>query len=276
MVLEYTPKIAIALSVLFIGWFIISRISKVLYEYFERTDYAPPEVESFIHSIVTIGLKVMLVITVAGMLGIETTSFVGVLAAMGFAVGLALQGNLSNFAAGVMILLMRPFRLGDEVKIQGYWAYVHEIQIFHTVLRNFDKTLVTIPNNVIMSGAIHNFSGQDIRALKIKLTLPYSEDVSKVRQLITDAAFSVPKVDTSKKPFFWIRGYKEYGIEISLNFTTTQEGFWATEVAVNEAVIAKLNEHKVKVAYPMGVVFGQFGSSPNEVAKTLTGVNGVS
>lgn len=267
MVVDYAPKIAVALLVLIIGWLIIGRISKILYNYFEKTDYSPPEVESFIHSIVTIGLKVLLVITVAGMLGIETTSFVGVLAAMGFAIGLALQGNLSNFAAGVMILLMRPFKLGDEVKIQGYWAFVHEIQIFHTILRNFDNTIVTIPNNIIMSGSIHNLSSQVMRALSIQLTLPYSEDIDKVRQLIIDAAFSIPKVDTNNEPFFWIRGYKEYGIEISLKFNTTQEGFWTTEVAVNKAIIEKLNEHKVKVAYPMGVVFGQFGSHQNEVAQ---------
>ncbi len=105
---DYFPKIVMALVVLGLGWLVINYLVKVFDTYLKRTDYAPPEVESFIYSIVNLGLKVLLIISVAGILGIETTSIVGILAAMGFAVGLALQGNLSNF---VLILVLRPFRV---------------------------------------------------------------------------------------------------------------------------------------------------------------------
>lgn len=259
LTIEYLPKVVLALLLFITGWWVINKITNLLNKKLKRSKISNPEVQSFFSSLFSIGLKILLIISVAGIVGIETTSFVGIIAAMSFAIGLALQGNLSNFAAGVMILITRPYKVGDEVKIKGFWSYVHEIQIFHTVLINFDKTLVVIPNSLIMNDVIHNLSAQEIRALKIKLTLPYSEDIENVQKLITEAAYSIPKVDSNKKPFFWIREYKEYGIEISLNFTTTQEGFWATEVAVNKAVIAKLKENKIKVAYPMGVVFGQFG-----------------
>lgn len=259
LIIEYLPKVVLALLLFIIGWWIINKITHLLDNKLKRSKISHPEVQTFFSSLFSVGLKILLVISVAGIVGVETTSFVGIIAAVSFAIGLALQGNLSNFAAGVMLLITRPYKVGDEVKIKGFWGYIHEIQIFHTVLRNFDKTLVVIPNGVIMNDVIHNLSAQEIRAIKIKLTLPYSEGVEKVQRLVTEAAFSIPKVDSTKKPFFWIRGYKEYGIEISLNFITSQEGFWDTEVAVNKAVIAKLKENKVKVAYPMGVAFGQFG-----------------
>ena len=271
LTVQYIPKIVLAILLFIIGWWVINKSTKFLSGRLKKSNIFQIEVQSFFSSMFNIGLKILLLISIAGVVGVETTSFVGIIAAMSFAIGLALQGNLSNFAAGVMILITRPFRVGDEVKIQGYWSYVYEIQIFHTVLRNFDKTLVIIPNNIIMNNTIQNLSGLEVRSIKIKLTVPYSEDLNKVQELITEAAFSIPKVNSSKKPFFWIRGYKEYGIEISLNFVTSQEGFWNTEVAVNKAVIAILNAHNIKVAYPMGVVFGQFGDGDKHSA-SLNGI----
>ncbi len=203
----------------------------------------------------------MVVISVAGIVGIETTSFVGIIAAMGFAVGLALQGNLSNFAAGVMILLMRPFKVGDEVKIQGFWAFVKEIQIFHTVLTNFDQTEAIIPNSVIMNGTIENLSTTPTRSINITINIPYSEDLIKVEKLLTQAAYSVPEVDKNKNPFFWIMAYETHFIKTYISFSTSQEGFWDTEVKVNKAVIKTLTDNKIQVAYPTGVAFGAFGDS---------------
>lgn len=206
-------------------------------------------------------MKIAVVISVAGIVGIHTTSFVGIIAAMGFAIGLALQGNLSNFAAGVIILLMKPFRIGDEVKIQGHWAFVKNILIFHTVLKNFDQTTTIIPNSVVMSGTIQNLSQTPTRSISVKLNIPYNEDLNKVQQLLMDAAYSVPEVDQNQKPFFWIQGYESHFIKISMAFSTPQSGFWNTEVKVNKAIIKTLTDNNIKVAYPTGVTFGQFGDN---------------
>lgn len=260
---EYAPKVLLAILVLAIGWWLAQRIAKILSKQLKKSMPNNPEMQTFLGSIVGVGMKVLVVISVAGIVGIETTSFVGIIAAMGFAVGLALQGNLSNFAAGVMILLMKPFKVGDEVKIQGYWAFVKEIQIFHTILKKFDQTLVVIPNSVIMSGTIENNSATPTRSIKIKLNVPYSEDLNKVQELLISAAFSIPEVDQNKKPFFWIQGYETHFIRISIAFSTTQEGFWNTEVKVNKAVIQALRDNEIKVAYPTGVTFGQFGANAN-------------
>ena len=140
---EYAPKLLLALIVLTFGWWVVNQITKILLKAVEKSKVDSSEIKTFLGSLVSIGLRILLLISVAGIVGIETTSFVGIIAAMGFAVGLALQGNLSNFAAGIMILLLCPFKVGDEVKIEGNWTYVKEIQIFHTILSNFDHACGT-------------------------------------------------------------------------------------------------------------------------------------
>lgn len=259
LVVDYAPKVAMALAVLIIGWFIIGRISNALDAYLKRTDYAPPEVESFVHSIVSLGLKVLLVISVAGILGIETTSFVGILAAMGFAVGLALQGNLSNFAAGVLILIMRPFKVGDEVKLQGKWLFVKDIQIFHTIFKEFDNTMLIIPNSSILNGPIQNMSVLENRKIAIKVNVPYTEDFFKVKQLVQDVAYSFPEIKPDK-PFMYMTNYGEHYIKLSLSFALTSPNlYWAVSPKLNDAMIKALYDNKIQVAYPTGVALGKYG-----------------
>lgn len=258
-VVDYAPTVAMALLVLAVGWFIIGRITKLLDAYLTRTKLAPPEIESFIHSIINLGLKVLLVISVAGILGIETTSIVGILAAMGFAVGLALQGNLSNFAAGVLILIMRPFKVGDEVKLQGKWLFVKEIQIFHTIFKEFDNTMVIIPNSTILSGPIQNLSALPNRKIAVKVNVPYTEDFFKVKQIIIDTAFAIPEIDTSIKPFMYIKDYGEHYIKLSLSFALDPKKYWVVNPKLNDAVIQALYDHNIQIAYPTGVAYGKFG-----------------
>lgn len=262
IVLEYAPKVAMALLVLVVGWFIIGRISKMIHSYFERTNYAPPEVESFIHSIVTLGLKIVLVITVAGMLGIETTSFVGILAAMGFAVGLALQGNLSNFAAGVMILIMRPFKVGDEVKINGKWMFVREIQIFHTVFRNFNNSFTIIPNGSITSGPVENLTAQDVRKLSIPVRIAYTEDFEKVKKIMFDAG---SKVEGAKPDFLFVDGMKDHYVQASFIFAIPKEKYWSVEGPLKIALIKAVYDNKLQVAYPTGVTIANAGETSKAI-----------
>jgi len=197
---EYAPKVLLAIVVLIIGWWLAKKVTEFVVKGVERSSKNNKELQGFLSSIVGIGLKILVVISVAGIVGIETTSFVGIITAMGFAVGLALQGNLSNFAAGVMILIMRPFKVGDEVKVQGFWAFVKDIQIFHTVLQNFDQTEAIIPNSLIMSGTIQNLSSMPTRSIAILLRVPFGEDLDRVVEIVKEAAFSVPNVEKEKKP----------------------------------------------------------------------------
>ncbi len=274
MVVDYAPKVAMALIVLVVGWIVINRIVNLLDAYFKRTDYAPPEVESFIHSIVNLGLKVLLVISVAEILGIETTSVIGILAAMGFAVGLALQGNLSNFAAGVLILIMRPYRVGDEVKVAGKWLFVKEIQIFHTIFKEMDNTMTIIPNSTILNGSIQNMTMLPNRKIAVKVNVPYTEDFFKVKQLVIDTAYSFEEIDETIKPFMFMKDYGEHYIKLSLSFAMNNpKHYWVVSPKLNDAIIKALYDHKIRTAYPTGVAHGKYGEPTVKVESSMMNAN---
>jgi len=274
MCIEYAPKVALALLVLVVGWLVINHIIKLLDIYIRKSKFTTPEIQSFVHSIANLGLKVLLVISVAEILGIETTSIVGILAAMGFAVGLALQGNLSNFAAGVLILVMRPYRVGDEVKMQGKWLFVKEIQIFHTLFKEMDNTMTIIPNSSILSGPIQNMTMLPNRKIAIKVNVPYTEDFFKVKQLVIDTAFSFDEIDSNIKPFMFLKDYGEHYIKLSLSFAMENpKHYWVVNPKLNDAVIKALYDHKIRTAYPTGVAHGQYGDAVVEVGNAMINAN---
>jgi len=250
LALQYAPKVLLALAVLLIGLWLINRVTGLAIKGIEKTKIDSPELKTFLSSMLSLGMKVLLVISVAGIVGIETTSFVGIIAAMGFAIGLALQGNLSNFAAGVMILLMRPFRVGDEVKINGKWMFVREIQIFHTIFRNFDNSFTIIPNSSITSGPVQNLTAQDVRKLAIPVHIPYTEDFKRVKKIIFEAGETV---DGAKRDFLFIDGMKDHYSQASFIFAIPKDKYWSVEGPLKQAIIEALSEHRIQVAYPTGV-----------------------
>ncbi len=178
LVTIYGGRIVLALLVLVIGLWIIGRLSNVVRNY--STKGLPDEtLAKFLSNIFEIVLKVLLIISVASMVGIETTSFVAILGAAGLAVGLALQGSLSNFAGGVMILIFRPFKVGDYVEAQGLEGIVKDIGIFVTVFSTFDKRTVIIPNGPLANGNIINHTASEVRAVEIPIGIAYSDDIAK-------------------------------------------------------------------------------------------------
>ena len=181
---------------------------------------------------------------------------------MGFAVGLALQGNLSNFAAGVMILIMRPFKVGDEVKINGKWMFVREIQIFHTVFRNFNNSFTIIPNASITSGPVENLTAQDTRKLSIPVHIPYTENFEKVKKIIFDAG---AKIDGATPDFLFVDGLKDHYAQASFIFAIPKEKYWSVEGPLKVAIIQALYDNKIQVAYPTGVTIAKAG----EMAKPI-------
>lgn len=265
--IEYAPKVLLAVIVLSIGWWIAKRISNILGEKLQQTSSLEKSVQGFLCSIAELGMKVLVVISVAGIVGIETTSFVGIIAAMGFAVGLALQGNLSNFAAGVMILLNRPYKVGDEVKVDKSWGFVHEIKIFHTVIRNFDRTLTTIPNSKVIGGAIRNMSASPIRRIAIELNIPYTEDFNKAKSVLVEAVANVPNITDERPVRFNIKEFSDHFIRVKIVSFAALKGFWGTERNVKETIVNTLVKHNIKVAYPTGITFGEHGKPEVEVGE---------
>lgn len=192
-IVEYTPSVISAIIVLIVGMWIIKRISKIAEKAMVKRDLEV-SLRTFLRSLMSIGLKIILIVTVAGMMGIGTTSFVTILGAAGLAVGLALQGSLSNFAGGVLILIFKPFKVGDSVEAGGQSGEVIEIQIFNTILLTADHKTVILPNGPLSNGTIINSTRHGDVRIDIILTLSNENDLARVRQIIAEVLNTNPKV----------------------------------------------------------------------------------
>jgi small conductance mechanosensitive channel len=186
ILVEYTPRVIGAVVVLVVGLWVIKRLSNIATKSMERRDL-DVSLRTFLKSLISIGLKVVLIVTVAGMIGIGTTSFVTILGAAGLAIGLALQGSLSNFAGGVLILIFKPYRVGDIIEAQGQTGTVKEIQIFNTIVLTGDLKTIILPNGAVSNGTIVNNTRNGILRGDIQITISTANDIDKVIELITSA-----------------------------------------------------------------------------------------
>lgn len=193
IVVAYAPKVVGAIITLLIGFWIIGRLTRTVGRSMEKQNIEV-SLRDFLKSIFNIGLKVLLLLSVASMFGIEVTSFVAIFGALAFAIGLALQGNLANFASGVLILIFKFYKVGDFITAAGHAGTVKEIQIFHTVLQTLDNSLVIIPNGSITSGPIKNSTALGLRRHDLTVGIGYDDDIDKAKQVIEDVVKRTPNV----------------------------------------------------------------------------------
>ena len=198
MIMEYGSRVLLALVTLAVGWWLINRLTVKIGQLLalRKADLA---LQGFISSLANIILKILLVVSVASMIGIQTTSFVAAIGAAGLAIGLALQGSLANFAGGVLILLFRPFKIGDWIEAQSVSGTVDSIQIFHTVLRTGDNKTVIVPNGNLSNGIITNYNRQPTRKVVFDVGVDYEADLQKVREVLLAMADD-PRVHKDPAP----------------------------------------------------------------------------
>ncbi len=192
-VIEYTPRVIGAFLFLVVGMWLINRFSKIAIRRMEKRDLEI-SIRTFVKSLISIGLKIVLIVTVAGMLGIGTTSFVTILGAAGLAVGLALQGSLSNFAGGVLILIFKPYKVGDTIEALGQTGTVKEIQIFNTILLTGDLKTIILPNGSVSNGTIVNHTKYGTLRCDVHVTIAASNDVDLVKNLLIDEMMKLPAI----------------------------------------------------------------------------------
>ncbi|TAG51550.1 MAG: mechanosensitive ion channel family protein [Cytophagales bacterium] len=190
---DFTPKIITSIIVLIAGYWLIGVLSRVIARALKRKEIEV-SLLTFLKSMVSIGLKIILFITVAGMLGIQNTSFVAIIGAAGLALGLALQGSLSNFAGGVLILMFKPYRVEDIIEAQGQTGKVTEIQIFNTVLLTPDNKTIILPNGNLANGTVVNFSKEGNIGINIDIEIGYENNISDVRKTILEVMNSNSKL----------------------------------------------------------------------------------
>ncbi len=183
LIITYAPKLILAIVVLLVGLWLINRIVKLMSNGMQRSN-TEPTLARFLTSLVSIGLKALLLISVASMIGIETTSFIAILGAAGLAIGLALQGSLANFAGGVLVLMFKPFKVGDFIEALGVSGSVAEIQIFNTVIKTSDNKVVIVPNGSLSNGIITNYSRETTRRIDLVFGIGYDDDISRAKDIL--------------------------------------------------------------------------------------------
>lgn len=207
MAFAYAPKVVLALLTLIIGFWIANRISKIVSAAL-RQRKVEETVIPFLSSIASVVVKVMVLISVAGMFGIETTSFIALIGAAGLALGLALQGSLGHFASGVLLMVFRPYKVGDLIEASGFTGEVESIQIFNTVLKTLDNKRIIIPNGSVTSGPITNISGQGTIRVDMIFAVSSDEDIDKVRASIQKASDACQLIFKDPPVDIWVVGHE--------------------------------------------------------------------
>ena len=252
MIMEYGSRVLLALVTLAIGWWLINvlthRVGRLLA--MRNADLA---LQHFITSLANIALKVMLVVNVASMIGVATTSFVAAIGAATLAIGLALQGSLANFAGGVLILLFRPFRIGDWIEAQGTSGTVDSIQIFHTTLKTADNKVVIVPNGALSNGHITNYSREPRRRADINIGIDYSSDIKRAREVLLDIAKD-PRVQLDPAPVVFVTGLGESAVNISLRVWVATGDFWPVTFEFIELAKERLTAAGIGIPFPQRVV----------------------
>lgn len=252
LIMEYGSRVLLALVTLGIGWWVTNKISDRLGRLVGLR--APdPALQGFIKTIANIVLKVLLVISVASMIGIETTSFVAAIGGSALAIGLALQGSLGNFAGGVLILLFRPFRVGDWIEAQGVSGTVDSIQIFHTVLRTGDNKTVIMPNGNLSNGIITNYNRQPTRKVVFDVGVDYDADLQKARNVLLELAKD-PRVLQDPAPEAVVSTLGDSAITVSLRAWVKTADYWSVMFMLNEQARDRLRAEGIDIPFPQRVI----------------------
>lgn len=246
---EYSPKIIGGIIVLLIGLWITKLITKSVGKALAKSKLDQSLIP-FLKSLTNAILRILVIITVMGMIGIQMTSFIAIIGAAGLAFGLALSGTLQNFAGGVIILILKPFKVGDFIEAQGFSGTVKEISIFATMLNTADKKLIIIPNGPLSTGSLTNFSTEPQRRVDWKFGMAYGDDVENFKKAIND--FFAEDTRILKEPASFI-GLSELG-DSSVNFAVkawvNSADYWGVFFDINEKVYKKFGDYKLNIPFP--------------------------
>ncbi|GAB2620004.1 mechanosensitive ion channel family protein [Belliella aquatica] len=247
--LDFGPKILGALIVFFIGKYIISLLLKALDKIFVKYDI-DASLATFLKSFSKAILYVLLFITIATQIGIELTSFIAILGAAGLAVGLALQGSLANFAGGVLILIFKPFKVGDTLEAQGTIGSVESIDILYTKIKNFDNKLVTIPNGTLANNLITNHSEKPTRRVDMAIGVAYGTDLKKTRQVILSTLKRDERIHADPEPVVKFTSFGDSSLDLSVRCWTDTGDLWPVYWDNMEALKEAFEANDIEIPFP--------------------------
>lgn len=241
--------ILVAVIIYIVGRFIVSIINKVLANALDRRNL-DPSIKTFLKSFVNILLTVLLIIAVVSALGVNTTSFAALLASFGVAAGMALSGNLSNFAGGLIILLLKPFRVGDFIEAQGFSGTVSEILIFNTVLKTPDNKVIYLPNGALSSGSITNYSREPQRRVDFTVSVEYGQDVEEAKKALYEIFAKDSRILTDPAPFVALSTMAASSIDLTARVWVNAADYWAVFFEMQETIYAEFNKRGIGFPFP--------------------------
>lgn len=250
---SFIPNIIVAVLIAVVGSFVVKFINKLVKKFFDRKDY-DLTLESFLQSFIKIILNVTLVVLVVTQLGVKTSSLVAMLGAAGLAVGLALQGSLSNFAGGVLILLFKPFKIGDWISAQGVDGAVKEISIFNTKLNTFGNQIAVIPNGQLANGNIINYNAEPIRRENYKVGIGYGSNIKMAKDILLDICAKDARILKEPMPEVYVDGLGDSAVTLTLRFWAKNEEFWPARFDLIEQSKLRFDEAGIEIPFPQRVV----------------------
>ena len=238
-----------AVIVFLVGRFLIRMLNRLVRRLMDKRN-VDISIKTFVRSLVNILLTVLLIISVVGALGVETTSFAALLASAGVAVGMALSGNLQNFAGGLVILLFKPYKVGDWIDAQNVSGTVKEIQIFHTILTTADNKLIYVPNGALSSGVVTNYSNQTTRRVEWIVGVDYGEDYNKVEKVVREVLAADKRILDDPAPFIALHALDASSVNVVARVWVNSADYWGVYFDINKAIYATFNEQGINFPFP--------------------------
>jgi len=247
LVMTYTPKLLLAILTLVVGLWLVNRFVSLLDHRLGKKD---PTLNKFLCGLISVVLKLMLFISVASMIGIETTSFIAVVGAAGLAIGLALQGSLANFAGGVLILIFKPFKVGDTIEAEGHLGSVEEIQILYTVVNTFDNKRIVIPNGSLSNATLTNVSVYDKRRCDMTFGIGYDDDIDKAKEVLQRLFEEDERSLSDPAPRICVGGLGDNSVDLMFRPWVATDDLWPYYWDMQEKVKKAFDEEGISIPYP--------------------------
>jgi len=247
LVMTYAPKVVLAIVTLIVGMWQINRFVNVLDNKLGKKD---PTLNKFLCGLISVILKILLLISVASMVGIATTSFIAIVGAAGLAVGLALQGSLANFAGGVLILIFKPFKVGDVIDAQGYLGSVREISILYTIVDTFDNRRIVIPNGQLANASLTNLSAYETRRCDMSFGIGYGDDIDKAKAVCKRLIEEDERALKDPEPLIVVGALGESSVDLTVRAWTKSADLWPFYWDMHEKVKKAFDAEGISIPFP--------------------------
>ncbi|WP_346887341.1 mechanosensitive ion channel domain-containing protein [Clostridium sp. UBA1056] len=242
-------KLIVGLIALWIGWKLISKLIKIMNAILEKKN-VDITLRKFLDGFVSLALRILLIIVIMECIGVETSGLAAIIASAGLAIGLALQGSLSNFAGGIIILLIRPFNVGDFIEGAGQSGVVEKIGIFYTQLTTGDNKQILVPNGKLSNDSVINYSAKETRRVDLKFSVGYEEDVVKVKKVLEGVIKTEELILKEPAPFIALSEHADSSINFVVRVWCKTEDYWTIYFNLLEKVKIKFDEEKIEIPYP--------------------------